>query len=396
MGGRHKRLGLTGPAGLLVAGWLGVLVSALDAQVPPGYELIRITEDPYFDRWVTVNNCGQVVFSKRINNSIDQEEIFLWDNGQLIQITDDNVNDSFPHINDNGTIVWSRRTGPSNTFEIAVYQDGTISTATDDELDDLVPRVNNSENIAWKKVTGEGCTGANIFRYDGDTTQQLTDDGFSNQSPDLNHLGEIVWTRYNFCVSPWVGTIMWRPAGENHPITDGFHADQAAAISAASSIVWDRNVPTGHTIWQWRGGVASEVTSAGTYAHINSRGMIVFNRWYVGTVYQVWMVQDGVFVQITDTPGTNIASSINEHGDIAMTIGPFPNDDVFLLRRTRRNTDVDFDGDVDLAEIARFQRCMNTMNCASGPVCTFCDIEVDGIVQLQDFRQFVEHLTGPH
>jgi hypothetical protein len=398
MGGRHKRLGLAGSAGLLlVAGWLEVLVSALDAQVPPGYELIRITDDPYFDRWATVNNCGQVVFSKRINNSIDQEEIFLWDNGQLIQITDDNVNDSFPDINDNGTIVWSRRVGPDDgSFEIATYRNGQTTILTDNTVIDYEPRVNESEHVTWEMLTGEGCTGANIMLFDGTIMRQLTDDGFSNQSPDINRLGQIAWTRYNFCVNPWVGTIMLRATKDNAPVTDGSHADQSVAISDAMSIVWDRGLPTGHAIWRWDAGNIFELTPNGSYPHINSRGTVIFNRWYGNWVYQVWMVHDGVFTQMTDTLDTNISSSINDHGDIALTIGGFPNDDVFLLRATTRNADVDFDGDVDLAEIALFQRCLSAVRCALGPSCTLCDIDVDGAVQLQDFRESVEHLTGPH
>ena len=54
------------------------------AEIPAGYELVKITENPRdFSHWAHINNCGEVVFSLRFGNVITDEEIFQSGNMEL-------------------------------------------------------------------------------------------------------------------------------------------------------------------------------------------------------------------------------------------------------------------------------------------------------------------------
>ena len=83
---------------------IGVLLpgAAVFGEGLPGYEIVQITDDPNFDDLAAINNCGQIVYSTRLNQTTDSEEIFLYDNGKTVRLTDDDVRDAFPDINDDG------------------------------------------------------------------------------------------------------------------------------------------------------------------------------------------------------------------------------------------------------------------------------------------------------
>jgi hypothetical protein len=398
MGGRHKRLGLTGPAGLLlVAGWLEVLVSNLCAQVPPGWELVQITDDSDYDARPSLNNCRQVVFSKRINNSIPDEEIFLWDGGQLTRLTDDGVNDFIPNINDQGTITWSRAVGVNASWEIAIRHAGETTVLTDNALDDFAPRLNELDHLVWDRTTGGQCGESDIYYYDGARTLQLTVENMSNQGATLNDADQIAWTKYDFCVSPWLSTIMLHSGGKTLPMTSGLQGDQAPQINNRLEIVWDGpGQPGHHGVWLQNSETLIQVTDDGTVPRINNRGTIMFNRWYGGMEFQIWTYLDGAFTQMTAFPGWKFGKAINDHGDIALEVGQFPTTDIFLLRSLRHIPDVDADGDTDLGDLATMQRCFHLHECALGAVCSFSDLNVDQFVDLGDFADFLVQFNGPN
>ncbi|MBU0638790.1 MAG: hypothetical protein KKB50_07995, partial [Planctomycetes bacterium] len=91
------------------------VVAIAAAQIPAKYEVVQITDNPYYEPVPRINNNGQCVFMGWFNPSDRRtEEIFLYDNGVLTRLTDDYIQDCSPDINDDGTIVWCRGLGPIN------------------------------------------------------------------------------------------------------------------------------------------------------------------------------------------------------------------------------------------------------------------------------------------
>lgn len=86
-----------------------MLTAGVTAQIPDGYEIVHVTDNPNdYSAVPRINACGEIVFSTRINQSESLEEIFLYDNGRLSQLTDNTIRDAFPDINDKGTVVWTQ------------------------------------------------------------------------------------------------------------------------------------------------------------------------------------------------------------------------------------------------------------------------------------------------
>jgi hypothetical protein len=70
-------------------------------------------------------------------------------------------------------------------------------------------------------------------------------------------------------------------------------------------------------------------------------------------------------------------------------------DDVSL--DVRDTADLDFDGDVDLADFGEFQACFNGPNRSpAGPACNDADMDHDGDVDLADFGIFQACFNGPN
>jgi hypothetical protein len=394
MGGRHKRLGLTGPAGLLVAGWLGVLVSVIVAQVPPGWEIIQITDDPYYDGVPAINDCGQIAFQKRLGDDWPASEIFVWDNGTIIRITDDNVGDGPPDIADDGTIAWSRKSGPNNTLEIVIYRDGILAPLTNNEVDDLAANINNLGHIAWNSYNGTGCAGSDIHFFDGSSIEQLTDNAYSNQSPIMNDFDHTTWTQYNFCVSPWVSTIMLGDPGPTHMLTDGLTRAAGGRINNLEQITWQGE--TGVALWE--SGTTVELTDWGSNPDINDLGLVVFSRWHEDILaYQIWTWRAGLLRRITLEGVWNLTGRINNSSEIVWQRGYFPNVDLLLLTWTTGNADRDEDGDVDLPDASLVLSCIAYPPTSADPCrCHRADLNHDNTTDFRDFALLQINFTGAH
>jgi hypothetical protein len=351
---------------------------------------VRVTNDSFYDGPPAINCMGQVVWSKRINNDFDREEIFLHDiDGTVRQITDDNVRDAFPDINDEGVIVWSRQVGPGGTLEVARYEDGEITILTDNEYSEFGPRVNNRGHIAWHQHWYRGCSEADIFFYDGARIQRITQDGFSNQGVSINDSDELVWTRYDFCQNPWRGTQMYRNAeGDVIELSDGADQSQGAYINNQSQIVWGTD-PDGIILWD--DGRETLITDWGHPAGINDMGLVSVNRWHEDIeVWQQWVWIDGKMMRITEDASTwNHSGAPNRWGELgwqSQVGGRLANSEIHLLTWRKGNGDIDGNHAVDDDDYEIFA------GCTGGPdggiescSCHRSDLDHDGDVDLGDF-----------
>ncbi len=306
-------------------------------QVPPGYEIIPITENPYYDSRPSINNHSQVVFATRFGDGSTQE-IFLYQRGELTQLTDDDVFDGWPDINDDGTIVWSRKVGQNDTYEIVLYRDGDMTLLTDDAFSDYTPKINNLGHVVWSNhTTGGACTTSEVFFYDGETTEQITNDtplNLASQSPQINDHDWIVWTRYNYCEDPYESEIRLYRDGVITTLTDGQAAPRGPSINNRGRVAWLFQIGPGeHAIEVWEDGVTWLLTDWGGGPRLNDRGDIAFQRWYESnSTYQLWLYRAGQFLQITDNSVWNYLGDMNQAGEVVFHRENYPTTDIGYMR----------------------------------------------------------------
>ena len=379
------------------------------AQLPPGYQgVIQITNDNAFNRRPSMNNHGQFVFAKRIDPFDEYtSEIYLYDNGVLTRLTEDYIWDDFPTINDDGEITWSRAIGPGGTHEIMLYHHTQLIRLTDDDLWDYSPWINNNGLIAWGQYTLEGCLEAdgNIFLYDGQSIQQISFDvGYSNQRPHVNDLGDIVWTRYNFCNHPYTSEIMMYSDGVITALTGDQGAPRAPSINNDRLVAWLQDDPPGWDdhICLWQDGVTTVLTDWGSGPCLNNRGDVLFNRWHEdSSTWQVWLYlnETGDFRQLTDDdPFNNSRGDIDDHGNLTWHGGdPTTMDlDIKLLKRFP-DGDLNCDGAVNAFDVDPFVLALTDPSVyeLSYPACDYllADFDANGAVNAFDIDPFVEVLT---
>jgi hypothetical protein len=391
-----------------------VSVVAGPGVIPPGYEgIIEITTDTVADNhWPSINNRGQVVWSRRSDPLDDSTaEIYLYDNGVVTQITHDAVADRLPDINDAGDIVWSRGIGPPDplggwpTYEMVLLRTGVLTRLTYDRYDDLAPRINNNGCVVWFKFTGGGCFDANadIYLYDGAAVTRITSGDASHQGPEINDSGQIVWERINWCPHPyWTGTIMLYSDGAICELTADEGPLDCPDINNNGLIAWrgrvDYSVPD-ESVFLYRDGATSVLTEWGHNPYLNSRGDVSFNRWHDDTeTWQVWLCRRGEFYQVTDEATWSFDGRIDDHGDIAFTTGDsyLVTTNIRMLKR-RAPGDLNCDGAVNSFDIDPFVMALIHKDeyQAQYADCDFmlADMNLDGAVNVFDIDPFVQALT---
>ena len=392
---------------LLTPVGLGLLLAATTwaQQLPPGYQgVIQITNDDAFNRRPSINNHDQIVFGKWIDpTNPETSEIFLYDiaGGELTRLTNDDIYDDFPVINDAGEIVWSRAVGSGGTYEIVLYRQGQLTRVTNDDLYDYGPEINNQGMITWYKLTEQGCqaSDADIYIYDGECIQAITEADHSNQVVHINDFGDLVWTRYNFCDSPWTSAIMMYTEGIITTLTDGQLQPQSADINNNRLVAWSCRTPGvgGHHIEVWQDGVTSLLTDRGRVPILNDRGDMVFVHWHEDLdAWQLWLYRAGQTWQITNDPFNNYNADINGHGDIPWEAGDPFDVDIKLLKRFPRG-DLNCDGTVDAFDIDPFVLALTDPSQyeSAYPDCDnlLADLNADGEANAFDIDPFVQVLT---
>ncbi|MFQ5495836.1 MAG: hypothetical protein ACE5EX_10700, partial [Phycisphaerae bacterium] len=382
--------------------------------------LVVINDDPFYEHWLRgMNNCGQVVYSSRLNQLMAETEIFLYDNGALVRITDDNVRDDFPDINDSGIIVWtSFRDGTIDDPKIAVRKDGATVYLGDGED----AKVNSLGHIAWKRANEKGCFGSgfDVLFYTGSLTTfepkrlvKITNNDLSNQQANLNDHDEIVWTQYNFCPDPWESRIMLYADGVAAPVSGDDSGPQSPDINNLGHVMWGENT-NGSGVRRarlWTDGFREPVTliDPGNHPHPNNLGDVTVNRMVPpdDTTWQVWLLPDAAGlteppIQVTSEPISTRCNALNDWGEMLLDQGVVLDTNVLVMRRIRTG-EADFDGHIDLRDFAAFQNCITGPGDFDGTEggfdrlcdCRFLDIDHDRDVDADDFALFQPAMDGP-
>ncbi len=384
---------------------------------PPGYrDVVNLTNNAIFHRHACINNAGQVVWESRVSGTNESAEIFLWENGVTTRLTDDDVEDALPEIGDDGTIVWTRFIGPpwryGPTGEIMMRKpDGTIIRITDDAYEDTGPAVNMWGDVVWSRYLVEGCRGSwytDIYRFDGRNIQAVTTDAVSEQvsyqSPHINDLGHMVWTRYDFCAGPgmqdWDATIWFYRDGQAQRIdSPEWEQPQVPNLNNRDQAVWSFSYfhpVSGGGIEMWDNGVNRVVTDWGHNPYINDRGDLYFIRWDIEEqTFYPWLMRDNEFIQLSNQIRAT-DGDIADNGDAVWKSGQTFQSDIVYLQRYGYG-DLNCDGAVDAFDIEPFILALVDPPGyrAAFPACDglLADVNEDGAVDAFDVEPFVGLLT---
>ncbi len=381
-------------------------------QIPAGYEIVQLTNTPYPEAFVSMNNAGQIVWAGKLGPTNDTVEIFLYDGatGATTQLTDDNVHDFLPEINDDGVIVWCRRIGPLAPFGAPSSElmmrlpDGTTVRLTNNDVDDLEPVLNESGQVAWSQRNGRGCrdNGAHLMFYDGESIVRLTNNDWLNESPALNDLGTIVWPEVDVCdpdPSYWKSLIKLNADGETRTLSASGLQSQSTTLNNAGVVAWSSHDPVtfDRGILRWSDGQLSWLIHEKTEnPEINGRGDVYFFKWHEPNGWQAWVYLNGQFYQLSDDPYSNTVGDINDRGECAWISGGWPTTNVRLMRRLPSG-DLNCDGVVDAFDIEPFVSAVIDPAAyeARWPGCDrlLADMNDDGVISAFDIEPFARLMT---
>ncbi|GMU38645.1 MAG: hypothetical protein AMXMBFR22_28360 [Phycisphaerae bacterium] len=378
------------------------------AQVPDGFELLQITSDAHYDSTARLNECGQLVFAKRIGHSWADTEVILYDNGVLSRITVNDDRDVLPDINNNGVMTWCRGIEGAGATQIIVYEDGVETLVAENPVAATGPTINNQEHLGWTEWWGTGCedSDADIALRRNHRVRMVSDGTNTNQAAALNNVGMCTWTDYDFCPEPWESRVWYYDNGVARVISqDWMHQPQVPTINDSGTIVWMATDISEGELWIWRDGVTERLTDWGSNPRINNRGDIVMRRSYEGLRGpHVWLYRDGEFLQITDGPNKHWVPDINDHGEIVLRMDYTAQSTDILFMRRIRTGEFDFDGDFDLVDHREWTACLDGPDFLArhrvDPTdtlcdCRFLDLDHDNDVDLKDFSGFQNTFSKP-
>ncbi len=140
---------------------VNILVCAAVAfgQVPPGYELIQVTELAVRSR-PDINNNSVVIWATRLSSTHAVIEVFK---DGILQVWFDNGSfNSNPAINDSGDFVVKTGSRSSGPFGVALHKaDGTIEVFDVDAVNTL--DINNDAQIVWVEDFSGNGTQTEVF-----------------------------------------------------------------------------------------------------------------------------------------------------------------------------------------------------------------------------------------
>lgn len=258
-------------------------------------------------------------------------------------------------------------------------------------------------------MVAERCPGPRhdaIHFYDGTGVHVLFDDGLSNQSPVINDYDEIAWTNYLILceaeIGEWTSDIMLYTDGAPVVLPVTLTQCNNVAINNGGVVIWA--CENGSEFWDT---VTTHVFTMGHASGdnpvINDRGDIAFNTINIPVFpWQEWVYRDGQFYRISNDIDSknaidNHSGAINEAGEVAWAW--FPNGQLSpcgtrFMRRIR-NSDVNFDGLVDINDLAALPGCFTGPTPTDGLCeCRFFDIDHDRDIDDDDLDLLLGVYTG--
>lgn len=367
---------------------------------PPGFELVRLTNEP--EMWHSIpdiNDHGEVVF-ERFDPATNERDIFLFSEGIFRKITNGDTVDERPVINNQSEIVWSTSPGDDGLFRIE---------STDESLE--IPGeynffsskdINETGDVVWSHFDAvTEIVHVSYFNQETGEVNRLTDFR-DNQSTHINNNSQIVWREIDRSVNPWSGRIKFYADGVVRDITPGKCQCQGTDLNDLGHVVWQ----DAFGVYLWDGeritfSVTNNDLGYASTPRINNNDDVAFALWIVED--QLWrhaLLRDGI-VYLPENYGFWTArSAINNRGDVVLR-NRDPDDghcSLFMLRRIAPKGDFNHDCMIDLYDFSILQRCGTATPGPEGRLLAECirgDFDDDGDVDANDWAAFSEAYGGP-
>ena len=409
-------LKLTIQALLAVAIGAALTVSPVAAEIfiPRGYYLKMLSSESAFNRWTSINNSGQIVWSAGLDPfDGNTYEIMMYDKATdtVVNLSQNNVYDDYPDINDNGDVVWSSGVGPGGVLEIARLHGGKLSYLTDesasvDPRSNSIPQINDFGQVVWRRrVDTDPCapTSGHILFFDGLTTRTVTPAVADYYFPFIAGDGDVFWSYVDWCPPEAIARVVrWRNGVASEITTAppsngtiGVGRD-SVALTIASELHGER-VSLLDTV----SGEITPISEWGYNGRVSPNGrFFTFNRYYVEL--EAWQIfradrRDAFnVVRISDEPIWNFDAKVNDEGELAWVCCDYPYYQIRALLRYAGG-DLNCDGFVSISDIPAFVAAIANPVAYDGawPTCDplLADFNDDGQVSVADIGWFVLELS---
>lgn len=263
------------------------------------YEITKITDNDYDDRWPVINDHGQIVWAA---NGQDYE-ILYYDGSSTTQISNNDTQDRDPFLNNSGQIVWGGMA--DGDYEVFLYEGSTPTQITDNSHHDNDPHINENGDIAWSTLSSPPFGFEAYGFYGGSTVGLGSGIVYINDNRDkvLSRLIDDAWHAYLYDSSGETylgsgiasdinnnGHVVWCTDDDQKDIMfyDGFSSVQISnspgnyrpKMNENGLVVWQKAVPS--DIFLYDGTGVRQITTNGygcETPYINLAGDIVWSAY---------------------------------------------------------------------------------------------------------------------
>jgi hypothetical protein len=368
--------------------------------VPPGYEVITISDEPGYYQRPGLADTGHVVWSRSDGPGMGHVYLYHRFEGAR-ELSNGAFNDRWPDISpDASKIVWQRSPN-SNPFSLVLYEHGVATEIEGSSHVYNIPVATSCGMIGWARRVTEESESVEIYTLEGGEIHEVISNGMTNTSARANCDGHFAWTRYNFSVSPWVSTIMLRRGGEIIEITEdaGTTTPQSPSLNDVGDVVWNQWNGEAYEVRKWRDGRTISLFE-GYGPDINDSGDICFTPWDdVADSIKPYLFKNSLIYRLPDFELSGGKCAINERGEVAWygSGESVTNASLFMLSAIQYPGDYDEDCGVTLQDSQAFTDCMGGPT-AHGVItderCRVFDFDSDNDVDFHDFGSLQQVFTG--
>jgi hypothetical protein len=237
-----------------------VVVGACHAAY--NWNITAISEKMYWVGEPSLHD-GMIAWSAKESLINDWQDVYYWRNGAIVQLTDNPWYDVMCSAY-NGQILY-RSGWPGEVYDLSLWN-GSDTVLVDGEAKNKGSSSLYEGSVAYSKELGD--TNWEIFRWDGEKTEQISNNGI-----------------YNFYPVQYEDTVMWLGGDESRYHYDIYYYDgKETTVIPAHATMWRQSLYDGMIAW-------AEVDED----------------WQEG---DIWMWEDGVKRQVTSSPYRDLEPSL--------------------------------------------------------------------------------------
>ena len=154
------------------------------AQIPEGYEVVRLTNDLGIHVRANINNRSEVVWSSSFPPTVS--DVWLFSRGRRYRITSEGTYDIRPDINDAGEIAWMRGPNWTPPFSVILQSLGSITNVSFESPAESSLALNSQPLIVWPTDFSNDFSRVELFVFANGGVTQLTANGLSNAEPRIS------------------------------------------------------------------------------------------------------------------------------------------------------------------------------------------------------------------